>query len=422
MAEIGARDDVERELDVAIRKNRTIKTELRLSSGGRPLANRDVVVEQRSHRFLFGTNWGDSAIALANGSLSGRELELAESRNARFLEVFNQATLPFYWGTFEPERGAPKTESIMRTARWYRERGVVLKGHPLCWHTLTAPWLLGMAEDAALAEQLRRIRRDVADFKGVVDMWDVVNEAVIMPVFDKYDNGITPLCGMLGRVGLVKAMFEEARATSPSATLLLNDFNYSPEYAALVRDCLEAGVRIDALGIQSHMHQGWWGVEKIKTVLERFKPFGLPIHFTENTIVSGSLMPSEIVDLNDYKVDSWPSTSEGEERQAREVVLHYKALVADPAVEAITWWDLSDGGWLGAPSGLLRADHTPKPAFEALKRFVKGEWWLGPTRARTDAEGRIAVEGFAGDYRVEAGGAGASFALDKGAASVPVEL
>ena len=38
----------------------------------------------------------------------------------------------------------------MNAARWYRERGCVVKGHPLCWHTLTADWLLGMDEDEIL--------------------------------------------------------------------------------------------------------------------------------------------------------------------------------------------------------------------------------------------------------------------------------
>jgi GH35 family endo-1,4-beta-xylanase len=412
-----------RDLDEAIRKTRVVEAELALRSGGRPLAGREVEVSQVSHRFLFGTKASDGSIALANGALSGRELELAQSRNARFLEVFNQTTLPFYWKHFEPERGRPRTEALMKAAAWHAGRGVACKGHPLCWHTLAPPWLLGMDEAGVLKEQLARIRRDVADFEGLVGAWDVVNEAVIMPVFDKYDNGVTRLCNKLGRVGLVKAMFEEAKAADPGAVLLLNDFNTSADYAALVGDCLEAGVPIGVIGIQSHMHQGWWGMEKTRKVLERFGRFGLPIHFTEVTIVSGDIMPPEIGDLNDYKPASWPSSPEGEERQAREAVLFYKTLLADPAVEAVTWWDLVDGAWLGAPGGLLRKDGSPKPAFEALKRLVKGEWWLAPTRMRADSEGRISVEGFEGDYRVECDGASASFSLSRArAGSIEVEL
>jgi len=404
----------ERELDEAIERKRLVEAELELSSGGSPLANVEVEVEQTKHRLLFGTGAGYGHFLLAAGLLPESDREKVEAGNARFFELCNQATLHFYWQFFEPERGKPRTEVLERAAAWYRERGVALKGHPLCWHTLTAPWLLEMDEDGILAEQLARIDRDVSAFKGLVDAWDVVNEAVIMPVFDKYDNGITRLCRKMGRVGLVKAMFDRAREANPQATLLLNDFNTSPHYAELIEDCLEAGVGIDAIGIQSHMHQGWWGLEKTKLVLDRFKGFGLPIHFTEITLVSGELMPPEIEDLNDHKAESWPSTPEGEERQAREAILLYKSLVAESAVEAITWWDLCDGAWLGAPAGLLRKDGSPKAAFEALKALVKGEWWLKRTRMRTDDRGRVKVRGFEGDYRASAGGASAGFRIEKG--------
>jgi hypothetical protein len=122
-------------------------------------------------------------------------------------------------------------------------------------------------------------------------------------------------------------------------------------------------------------------------------------------------MPSEIVDLNDYKVDEWPTTPEGEERQARELATHYKTLMAHPAVKAITWWGLQDGGWLKAPSGLLRIDRSRKPAYDALARLVKGDWWLKPTKVMTDAKGQARVEGFAGDYLLTMAGKIRTFAL-----------
>ena len=47
-------------------------------------------------------------------------------------------------------------------------------------------------------------------------------------------------------------------------------------------------------------------------------------------------MPPEIEDLNDYQIPYWPTTPEGEERQAREVVEMYTALFESPYVQAIT--------------------------------------------------------------------------------------
>ena len=404
-------------------QHRTAEVTLTITHDGAPLLNREVVVEQKAHKFLFGSNWGESTISLANSELSGEGRERAERRNTYFLQLFNQATLPFYWGRFEPQRGQPQTKRILNTARWYHEHNVALKGHPLCWHTRTADWLLPLSNQEILQAQIGRIQRDVADFTGLIDMWDVVNEAVIMPIFDRYDNGITRICKELGRIELIRTMFETARATNPHATLLLNDFDVSPAFDILVEGCLEAGIEIDVIGIQSHMHQGYWGVERTLEVLSHFERFEKPIHFTENTIVSGQIMPPEIVDLNDYQTTDWPSTPEGEERQAEEVATHYKTLFGHPLVEAITWWDMTDGHWLNAPSGLLRKDETPKPAYETLLNLVKGEWWLKPTRITTDANGQVTFTGYLGEYELSLDSQKAAFSLhEKGKAALSVSV
>jgi len=294
-----------------------------LGSGGVPLADTDVAVEQRSHEFAFGCI-GFDFISLANGdsdvtpAFGGAPVDVAERMVEPWFDVFNFATLPFYWGGFEGERGKPDTQRIMRTAEWFRQRGVAVKGHPLAWHTVTADWLLELSDEEIVRAQRDRIRREVTNFAGVIDMWDVINEVVIMPVFDKYDNGITRISRSLGRIGIIRMAFDEARAANPGATLLLNDFDLSTAYECLIEGVLEAGVRIDALGLQSHMHQGYWGEDKTLAIIDRFARYGIPLHFTESTLLSGHLMPPHIEDLNDYQIPSWPSTPDGEERQASE--------------------------------------------------------------------------------------------------------
>jgi len=380
-----------------------------LGPDGRPLADTPVVVEQRRHAFLFGCT-GFELIDLANGAEepSGDGPALSDL----WLDLFNAATLPFYWGRFEPVRGRPDTARLLKAAQWFVDRGVQVKGHPLAWHTVQPAWLLDLTTDEIAQVQRERIHREVADFAGLVDTWDAINEVVIMPVFDKEDNGLTRLAWERGRVETIRLAFDAARETNPRATLLLNDFDMSTAYECLIEAVLEAGVQVDVLGLQSHMHQGYWGEDKTLRILERFSRFGLPIHFTESTLLSGELMPAHLDDLNDHQVDVWPSTPEGEARQADEIVRHYRTLMSHPSVHGSTYWGLPDkGAWLNAPAGLLRPDGTPKPAYDALRRLVREEWWLAPTTLVTDADGRVPVTGFLGDYAVTAGDRSGTFTL-----------
>ena len=410
-------------MDNDIKKNRTNDVTLTiLRADGTPLANQEVTIEQTNHKFLFGTAAFD-LVPLTNGEYSGEEKERAEQRADKLTALFNAATLPFYWARFEPQRGKPMTEQLKTAAKWCIEHGLRTKGHPLCWHTLTADWLLSMSNSEILAAQTARIHRDVSDFRGLIDMWDVINEAVIMPVFDKYDNGITRICKEMGRINTIRTMFDSARETNPNSTLLINDFDVSSAYDILVEGCLEAGIKFDVIGIQSHMHQGWWGVEKTLKVLENFERFNIPIHFTETTLVSGHLMPPEIVDLNDYQVTDWPTTPKGEERQAEETITHYKTLFSHPLVEGITWWDLSDGSWLNAPAGLLRKDGSNKLAYDELMKLIRGEWWMSPTQLVTDSNGQIQISGFLGEYELTYRERQKSFAVTKDkTATVTVEV
>ena len=381
----------------------------KLNPDGTPASGRRFQVNQTSHQFLFGCGAFDS-VALMKTQDPEKKAFLTERMN-KWLALFNYGTLPFYWGRYEPAEGTTAYPETMAAARWLQEQGVRVKGHPLCWHTACAPWLMQYSNEEILRRQLERIRRDVSLYKGVVDMWDVINEVVIMPIFDRYDNAITRICKDLGRIRLVKEVFAAAKETNPDATLLINDFNISVSYEILLEGLLEAGVPISAIGIQTHQHQGYWGLEKLNNVLERFSRFGLPIHFTENTLVSGEIMPAHIVDLNDWQVDTWPSTPEGEERQAREITEMYSVLFAHPLVEAVTTWDFNDGGWLNAPSGFVYMDNREKPSYYALHELIHGEWETHNVLI-TDENGYITFTGYKGNYSVSDGDASACFTLD----------
>jgi len=396
--------------------HRKAKLKIKLiKKDGSPAANQEVKIVQKSHHFLFGVG-GFESLELTGGKPDGTPID--ETRKAFLQEkleklffINNFATLPFYIGRYEPEEGKPDERRLKSGAAWFRERNVILKGHPLCWHTVCADWLMNYSNDVILKKVIERIERDVSLYAGTIDIWDVINEVVIMPIFDKYDNAITRICKEYGQVRIVKEVFEAAKRANPKAVLLLNDFDMSNDYEILIDKCLQAGIPIDVIGLQSHQHQGYWGAEKVHNILSRFSRFGLPLHFTENTLISGDIMPPHIVDLNDWQVDEWPTTPDGEERQAREISEMYDILFSHPQVQAITTWSGGDNAWLHAPAGLLRIDNSEKPSYNALKTKIKSEWHTEISDC-TDTEGNINIEGFKGCYDISIMGKTIAFDLN----------
>ena len=391
--------------------HRKSKVKMRIvDSNGNPLQNQKVKVQQTKHEFLFGCGAFDPFRYIAFDE--DPEKEKVKERVDMWVDLYNYGTVPVYWGFYEKEEGKFDPEKLRKTAEYLSNYGVKIKGHPLCWHSVCPEWLLEYDNKTIYDKQIQRIQREVTEFKGLIDMWDVINEVVIMPEFDKYDNAITRICKDHGRVGLIKEVFEATKEANPDATLLLNDFNMSNAYEILIDGCLEAGVPIDAIGLQSHQHQGAWSDEKIETVLKRFGHFGLPIHFTENTFISGELMPAHYDDLNDGMREEWPSTEEGEERQKNDMEHMYRVLFEHPLVEAITSWEFVDGMWLNAPSGLLRKDNSKKPAYDMMRKLIKDEWWTS-YEATTDDNGYVVVEGFKGEYKIQVGATEKEYTLTK---------
>jgi GH35 family endo-1,4-beta-xylanase len=377
--------------DTRIEKHRRADATLVvLDARKRPVVGAEICVEQTRHAFLFGCNifrWG---------KLGDTKLE-AEYRQ-RFAEVFNFATLPFYWWSYERQQDQPSHERTEEVARWCREQGIVCKGHPLAWNYSEPRWLPDAPQEVRRL-QMARIEDCVRRFKGLIDIWDVVNEATH---FDRAHcrqraPKLTAVWADLGKAEFTRECFRHARPANPQATLLINDYRVDTPYVDVIRQLIDDNGKpmYDVIGIQSHQHGGTWTNRKIFETCDRYAGFGVPLHFTETTILSGT----RGWQLRD-RGQQWDSTPDGEAEQAREVERFYTMLYSHPAVEAITWWDFSDNGaWQGAPAGFLRKDMSLKPAYEVLRKLIKDKWWT-KTSVKTDDRGQAMFRGSLGDYQL----------------------
>ncbi len=358
-----------------------------LDAADKPLPGAKIEVQQTRHAFLFGCN------IFSWGKLPDEKTERAYRE--RFAELLNYATLPFYWWSYERRQGEPNHQQAEEVARWCQQHGIQTKGHPLAWNHDDARWYPADPDELHKL-QLARIDDCVKRFAGLIDRWDVVNEASLYdrPEVLKNAPKYTAMWKKVGQVDLIRECFAHARQANPQATLLINDYCTDTRYNQLIEQLVDpAGKRIyDAIGIQSHMHTGAWPTGRTWRICRQFAALGAPLHFTEATILSG--------DRKWEKKGDWPSTPEGEAYQTQEVVRFYTLLFSHPAVEAITWWDFSDRqAWQHAPAGLLRSDMTPKPAYDELKKLIKGKWWT-TVELKTGTDGSAALRGFLGDYRI----------------------
>jgi len=372
-----------------IQKHRTAEATLRLvDAAGKPLANVAAHVKLARHEFKLGAN------AFRIGAIEDAALQAAYYD--RFAALLNYATLPFYWGGYEPQPGATQEARLDVMAAWCHENRIAAKGHPLVWHEVFPRWAGALDDKEALARLEARVKEIVYRFQGRIGIWDVVNEATVSA---RFNNAVGRWMKARGAARCVADALRWAHGSNPKATLLYNDFNVSPAFEKLVQALLDARAPLRALGIQSHMHKGTWPIERVWRVCDTYARFGLPLHFTEATVLSGELKKD-----NDWhrRRDDWHTTPEGEKRQLDYGQRFYTVLFSHPAVEAITWWDFSDNGaWQGAPAGLVRRDMSPKPLYGWLvEAFHKR--WVTNGKVTTDAAGAATLRCFFGEHDVRA--------------------
>ncbi len=365
-----------------------------------------IEVEQLNHAFRFGAN-----IFMLD------EFE-SEEKNAiyreKFSEVFNIATLPFYWKDLEPEEGKPRfaadSPRIYRRPApdlcldYCREKGIEPKCHCLNYEFFTPQWAW-KEDDEEFYAKLEKHMKDVAEqYADAIPSFEVINELfwskLMYPreYLHAYDED----------PDYASRSFAMAEKFFPNNKLIINECEYiTPEtfnvrtmYYALIDDLLKRGHRIDSIGFQYHgfvPRDGEANFAKVKynpdvmfRVLDLYSRFNLPLQITEMT------------------TPAYSGSEEDEEVQAELLRSSYRMFFSHPNMEAIIYWNVVDGyaafGNLGDMStgentywgGLLRFDMSEKPAWKMLKKLINEEWHTHETLSADN----LSFRGFFGDYRV----------------------
>jgi len=379
------------------------------TENGEPLPENIVVeAKQRSHEFKFGAN-----IFMLDEFPSQEENAVYREK---FAELFNLATVPFYWADLEPEEGktryAADSPKIYRRPApdlclaYCREKGIEPKCHCLNYDTVSPAWFLNQPVSYCKEKLLQRFQEIADRYSKEIPSFEVTNETL--------GEGDTKF---FYEDDFVEWSFRMADRIFPNNRLIINDFKYwQPNistnrnlYYMQVERLLRAGYRVDSVGFQYHCYHG--RREKIleKSLAEeatdaarRYNPRVL-YQMMDNFAKLG--IPQQITEMS---IPSYTLEREDELIQAELTKHLYRCFFSHPAMEAVIYWNLVDGYAASAPAGdmtrgenwfragFLRHDLSEKPVFLELKKLIHEEWQTELTVRAVDGTARF--RGFYGDY------------------------
>ena len=382
-----------------------------LDKSGAPIPHAKIKATQKSHEFRFGSN-----LFLLD------ELETQEKNEIykkRFADVFNMATLPFYWDALEPEQGKPRYDKsspkiYRRPApdlciEFCREHGIEPREHALAYDRFFPKWLYGASVEEAKRALEKRFAEIAERYADQIPTIEVTNE-MDWP------------CGNVSfyeEPDFVEWCFKMAEKYFPKNQLVINESTgfcwkvrgrTTDQYYSYIEANMLRGARI---GMQYHLFNKIENEykETRKTLnpqslykhMDLYARFGKPLQITEVTVPAYSLDAAD------------------EEIQAQIIEKLYSLWFSHPAVEQIIYWNLVDGYthvWDQDPEkiratqgdmtlgenyyhgGLLRFDLSPKPAYQKIMELIR-ERWHTDAEATTSENGVANFRGFFGKYEIE---------------------
>jgi endo-1,4-beta-xylanase len=232
-----------------------------------------------------------------------------------------------------------------------------IHGHTLIWHSQLAPWMEKIAGSTEMKAFMKdHITTIVSKYKGRINSWDVVNEAL------NEDGTLRPSVFLktLGEKYLVDA-FKLAAKADPKVDLYYNDYNIEEPAKragaiALIKKIKAEGGKIDGVGIQGHWRLHSPSIEEIEKSILEYSALGIKVAFTELDI---TVLPNpwdlKGADVNQNfegsaKMNPYPKTlpDSVQTKLAERYASIFKLFLKhNDKISRVTFWGVYDGqSWL----------------------------------------------------------------------------
>jgi endo-1,4-beta-xylanase len=369
----------------------TIVAAIWMMACGNAIAKAPALKDAFADDFRVGT-------ALGTAQLMGEEPAALELSARQFNAITPENCLK--WALVHPEPEEYDFEASDRFVDWGEANDMFIVGHTLVWHNQTPRWALAgvdgkpMDRETALARLKEHIENVVGRYKGRIDAWDVVNEAIddegklrTGPVGEWPRRG-SPWHAAIGD-DYIEQAFRFAHAADPKAELYYNDYNeWYPEkieaISKLVKDLKAKGVRIDGIGLQGHWGVDYPELEEIDHMLTEYGKLGVKLMITELDVTAIPLPTrntgAEVTQVfgADAGRNPYPEGLPADKQQ--ELAARYAAIFEilhkhRDKIDRVTFWGVHDGqSWRNDWPVRGRTDYPllfdrqmqPKPALDAV--------------------------------------------------------
>jgi endo-1,4-beta-xylanase len=223
--------------------------------------------------------------ALNSAQFTGKDRKGSEIIESQFNSISPENDLK--WESIHPQPHTYNFGPSDAYVKFGQRNHMFVVGHTLVWHAQTPKWVFQGKDGkpATRRELLRRMRdhikRVVGRYRGRVNGWDVVNEAV-------EEDGSLRESSWLKIIGpdYIEKAFEYAHKADPKAELYYNDYNLENEpkrkgALELIKKLKSEGVPVTGVGLQDHLNLDWPTAEQLNTTIDEFARLGMKVMITE---------------------------------------------------------------------------------------------------------------------------------------------
>lgn len=365
---------------------------------GNIIPNADVKLDMYDHEF----HWGSLAEGFSASEMGKESAEIKRYGTKLLFNTVVSAT-SHKWNNYEKDReGAMAVIDNAHAAGIKYYRGHLLVSDSFSKQidadgnykesSVVPEDTARLAAAGKYDELMQRIKDHIFDqagaFKGKVVDWDVTNE-----ICQTYNQDLRIKLGN----EVVKQWYDWAREADPNAKLYLNETGITGEengradmFYTLVKNLLDIGTQIDAIGVQGHMNT-----------------FISPKAFYDEMMLLASLGLDMKITEFDFPKEMYEADPEAEASMMRDIMI---LIFSIENFEGFTLWGHNEWHWRqNAP--IFDNSWNVKPCGEQFMDLVYNKWWT-QENGKTDANGTYLTRGYYGDYLITATANGKTATVD----------